>query len=147
MIVTDIAKYGQGGIVKPSEIATRQDIKLEYVKRLCNTTKSSGLLISVRGKNGGYMLAKTPEEILLLDIILASGESVKMTMCSMKTKDYPCNHKVGGAKCINHGIWGALTVYISHFFKNITLAELLKWLDEGQDYRYKILEKFNFIKS
>ena len=143
MILTDIAKYGNDGVVSPSDISDRQQIKLEYVKRLCNVIKNAGLLESFRGKGGGYKLLKKPEKTTLLDIILASGESVKMTMCSMKGKDYPCNHKQKGVKCLNHGVWGALTIYISHFFKNILLSELLIWLEEGEDYRQKILDKFN----
>ena len=73
MIITDIAKYGKNSIVKPADIATRQDIKLEYVKRLCNIAKRAKLLESARGKDGGYKLLKNPDEITLLDIVLASG--------------------------------------------------------------------------
>lgn len=142
MIITDIAMQGSGEIVKPRFIAERQDIDLSYVKRICNIYKNSGILNSMRGTNGGYKLIKNPKDLTILEIILASGESMKMTMCSMKGKDYPCLRKEGKMKCVNHGIWKALTIYTSHFFKNITLDELLVWLGEEGDYKDKILEKF-----
>jgi Rrf2 family protein len=146
MIITDIAMQGVNQIVKPKDIAARQDIDLSYVKRICNIYKNSGLLYSFMGANGGYKLIEDIKNLTMLEIILASGESVKMTMCSMKDKDYPCNRKKDKMKCVNHGIWKAFTIYTSHFFKNITLAELLIWLGEENDYKDKILEKI-FNKS
>jgi Rrf2 family iron-sulfur cluster assembly transcriptional regulator len=142
MILTDIAKYGNSEVVSPVDISERQQIKLEYVKRLCNFMKNAGFLESFRGKGGGYKLIKDPKDMTMFDIVLASGESVKMTMCSMKGKDYPCNHKQKGDRCLNHGVWGALTIYFSHFLKNITMEEMIVWLEEGGDYRQKILDKF-----
>ena len=94
------------------------------------------------GMTGGYKLINEPKDLTILEIILASGESVKMTMCSMKEKDYPCSRKKNNMKCVNHGIWKALTIHTANFFKNITLAELLIWLDEEGDYKDKILDKF-----
>ncbi len=135
----------QGGqIVNPAEIAQRQDITISYVKKLCNLYKNNNILDSVRGANGGYKLKN--DNFTILDIILASGESIKMTMCSMKDKDYPCSRKKDKLKCVNHGIWKALTTYVSHFFKNITLNELIEWLGQEGDYKDKILDKFFFMK-
>ncbi len=142
MIITDIAMQDRNVVVKPKDIALRQDIELSYVKRICNLYKNNGILESFLGSNGGYKLIKEAKDLTILDIILASGESVKMTMCSMKDKDYPCSRKRDKMKCVNHGIWKALTIHTSNFFKNITLAELLVWLSEEGDYKDKILEKF-----
>jgi Rrf2 family iron-sulfur cluster assembly transcriptional regulator len=142
MIITDIAMQNRNQIVKPKDIAMRQDIDLSYVKRICNLYKNNGILESFMGINGGYKLIKDRKDLTILEIILASGESIKMTMCSMKDKDYPCNRKQNKMKCVNHGIWKALTIHTSNFFKNITLEELIQWLNEDEDYKDKILEKF-----
>ena len=49
MIITDIAMQDRNVIVKPKDIALRQDIELSYVKRICNLYKNNGILESFLG--------------------------------------------------------------------------------------------------
>lgn len=61
-------KYGSGS-VQIKEIAKNQKVPIRYLEQLLLTLKRRGLVASVRGKHGGYTLAKHPSDISLLDII------------------------------------------------------------------------------
>ncbi|NTV99895.1 MAG: Rrf2 family transcriptional regulator [Oscillochloris sp.] len=63
-------RYGEGP-VQSEEIATRQGIPVNYLNQLLITMRRAGLIDSLRGPQGGHMLARSPELITLFDAILA----------------------------------------------------------------------------
>lgn len=62
--------YTSGERLQIRQIATRQNIPERYLEQLLLTLKQNGLVKSVRGPNGGYQLARDPQSITLLDIVL-----------------------------------------------------------------------------
>ncbi len=65
----ELAPYYQGGAVSLKEISERQNISRQYLEQIFNQLVKAGLVRSIRGKNGGYVLAKSPEETYASDII------------------------------------------------------------------------------
>jgi Rrf2 family cysteine metabolism transcriptional repressor len=63
-------RYGEGP-VQSDDIATRQGIPVNYLNQLLITMRRAGLLESLRGPQGGHMLARSPETISLLEILTA----------------------------------------------------------------------------
>jgi Rrf2 family protein len=63
-------RYGEGPI-QSDEIATRQGIPVNYLNQLLITMRRAGLIESLRGPQGGHMLARSPETISLLDLLIA----------------------------------------------------------------------------
>jgi Rrf2 family protein len=63
-------RYGEGP-VQSDDIATRQGIPVNYLNQLLITMRRAGLIDSLRGPQGGHMLARTPEAISLLEILAA----------------------------------------------------------------------------
>jgi Rrf2 family cysteine metabolism transcriptional repressor len=63
-------RYGEGP-VQSDDIATRQGIPVNYLNQLLIMMRRAGLLESLRGPQGGHMLARTPETITLLEILTA----------------------------------------------------------------------------
>lgn len=61
-------RYGEGP-VQSEEIARRQGIPVNYLNQLLITMRRAGLIESLRGPQGGHMLARSPETITLLDAI------------------------------------------------------------------------------
>jgi Rrf2 family cysteine metabolism transcriptional repressor len=61
-------RYGQGPI-QSDEIATRQGIPVNYLNQLLITMRRAGLIESLRGPQGGHMLARSPDTITLLDVL------------------------------------------------------------------------------
>jgi Rrf2 family iron-sulfur cluster assembly transcriptional regulator len=62
-----------------SQISQRQGISISYLEQIFLLLKKHNIVKSVKGPGGGYILAKTPNEITLSEILFASGEKVKMT--------------------------------------------------------------------
>ena len=67
--MVDIAANSQSGCVSLKSIAERTNLSESYLEQLIAPIKKAGLVKSVRGANGGYTLAKTPQEISVGDIL------------------------------------------------------------------------------
>lgn len=61
--------YKANGILKNREIAEKHEIPLKYLEQIINLLKKGGLLISIRGAEGGYKLARTGDEITIYEIL------------------------------------------------------------------------------
>jgi Rrf2 family transcriptional regulator, cysteine metabolism repressor len=67
--ILDLAFRYDQGLVQIKDIVARQNIPRNYLEQLLNLLQKSGLIRSVRGKQGGYELAFPPSKITLLDLI------------------------------------------------------------------------------
>ncbi len=77
--MVDLARHHGTGRRKTAEIAEEMDIPVSYLPQLLAELVRAGLVTSVAGRKGGYVLARTPEEISLLDAIeVADGPMVAM---------------------------------------------------------------------
>ncbi|GIX42846.1 MAG: AsnC family transcriptional regulator [Leptospiraceae bacterium] len=69
-IMIDLVKYyNSNTLVKSREISERQNIPIKYLEQIINNLRKCGLVISIRGAEGGYKLSKPPETITLYDIL------------------------------------------------------------------------------
>ncbi len=103
-----------------SLIAQKQNISLSYLEQLFNKLKKSNLVSSVKGPGGGYVLAKSPEQIKIFDII-AAVEPIKMTRCGHKK--ISC---LGGVKsrCQTHQLWCGLEENINNYLKSVSISDV-----------------------
>ena len=65
----DLAAYHGSRLVPLKEIAARQDIPRQYLEQIFNQLVKADIIKSVRGKHGGYTLARPPAEILASEVI------------------------------------------------------------------------------
>ncbi len=63
-------RYGQG-LIQSDEIARRQGIPVNYLNQMLITLRRAGLIESLRGPQGGHTLARPPEQISLLEALVA----------------------------------------------------------------------------
>ena len=82
MAMVDLAQHGNGAAVSLSDIAERQEISLSYLGQLFAKLRRSGLVKSVRGPGGGYLLAHHRDETRISDIILAVDEPIRAVRCT-----------------------------------------------------------------
>jgi Rrf2 family iron-sulfur cluster assembly transcriptional regulator len=75
MAMVDLASTSQGRPVSLADIAERQEISLSYLEQLFAKLRRGGLVSSVRGPGGGYLLGHTAEETRISDIILRASPS------------------------------------------------------------------------
>ncbi|WP_392552053.1 Fe-S cluster assembly transcriptional regulator IscR [Orbus wheelerorum] len=116
----DVALHSGQGPVSLAEISERQEISLSYLEQLFARLRKNGLVSSVRGPGGGYVLGRGLDEIAISAIVKAVDETVAATKCH---GEEGCQ---GGVKCLTHTLWNDLSERIDSFLNSITLSELVK---------------------
>ncbi|MFI4938161.1 MAG: Rrf2 family transcriptional regulator [Candidatus Berkiellales bacterium] len=114
----DLTLHEQEGPTTVARLAERQGISATYLERLTGQMRAKGLLKSVRGSKGGYILARRPEHITVADIIAAVNEGIDTTRCGGQAN---CHQ---GKVCLTHHLWDALNQEIFQFLEGITLSAL-----------------------
>ena len=115
----DLALHAHNGPTSLSDISQRQEISLSYLEQLFARLRRAGLVNSVRGPGGGYLLSQPAEEISVSKVIDAVNDSVDATRCQGLSD---CQQ---GDTCLTHHLWCELSVQIRHFFDEMTLAQLM----------------------
>jgi Rrf2 family iron-sulfur cluster assembly transcriptional regulator len=126
MAMADLAKNtgSDRAVARPislADIAARQEISLSYLEQLFARLRRGGLVKSVRGPGGGYLLAAAPEEMRIADIILAVDEPIRATRC-MPGSPRGCTGSQG--RCITHDLWEELGNHIHLFLNSVSLADV-----------------------
>ena len=122
MALADIAAFDKKNPVSLRDISLRQNISLLYLEQIFFRLKRNNIVKSIRGTNGGYILAKNPDQIKLGTILLAVDEKIKTVGCKKDSKK-GCNGKL--TKCITHNLWDELELHINTFFEKKKLSDLL----------------------
>ncbi|MDX7989103.1 Fe-S cluster assembly transcriptional regulator IscR [Xenorhabdus sp. 12] len=115
----DVALHSQEGPVPLADISERQGISLSYLEQLFSRLRKNGLVSSVRGPGGGYLLGRESSKIFVAEVISAVDESVDATRCQGKEG---CQ---GGDRCLTHALWRDLSDRITSFLSSISLEELV----------------------
>ena len=116
--------YGQGPVSLKS-VAQSQGLSENYLEQLMLPLRRAGLVKSIRGAQGGYMLGKAPEEITITDIITTVEGPIAVVDCLLadaESAEQAC-HKACG--CVTRGIWEKVCDSISEVLDSITLQTLL----------------------
>ena len=120
-ITNQAVQHGSDRAVPLSEIAERQHLSVAYLEQLFGKLREAGLVASVRGRSGGYRLARAAHEIVVVEVLEAVEEPTRMTRC-MGADTPGC---VGDARCLTHGLWSALGRHIHGFLAGVTLADVV----------------------
>tara|TARA_Y100001970_G_scaffold227016_1_gene280834 strand:- start:249 stop:656 length:408 start_codon:yes stop_codon:yes gene_type:complete len=123
MALADMARLNSNEPISLRDISIRQSISLQYLEQIFLKLKKYNLVKSIRGTNGGYVLAKNANNIKLSDIFLALDEKIKTIGCERQSKK-GCNGR--STKCITHNLWDELDLHINAFFENKKLEDLIK---------------------
>lgn len=123
MALVDLANSPVNTPKTLSEIAASQSISLSYLEQLFAKMRRRGVVKSVRGPGGGYVLAKPADKTRLSDVILAVDEPIKTTRCSPDT-GRGC--QPDGSRCATHELWDALRQHILGFLAQVSLADVVE---------------------
>lgn len=110
------------------EIAAAEGLSVPYAAKLMGVLRDSGLIDSVRGRSGGYRLARSPEEIGLGSLLLVLGEPLfdDANYCDRHAgaaADGVCVHK---GDCSLRTLWQTLEKWMRGTLNQITLADLVQ---------------------
>jgi len=121
MALVDLAYYSQGKPLALTEIATRQALPIAYLEQLFVKLRQQGFVVSTRGTQGGYALAREAEAIRIAEILEAIGEPIETTRCSKKSET-GCVGVTG--KCLTHALWAGLGRQMHNYLNSISLADV-----------------------
>lgn len=122
MAVVDLASMRAGRPVPLAEIAERQDISMSYLEQLFARLKRGGIVTSVRGPGGGYMLAAPAGAISVAEVVKAVEDNHGGLRCA-PTAPHEC-HGSGGPKCNTHGLWHMLAQEMERVLASVSLADV-----------------------
>jgi Rrf2 family iron-sulfur cluster assembly transcriptional regulator len=122
MALVDLASHSNGRPVALADISQRQEISLSYLEQLFAKVRRNGLVKSVRGPGGGYLLARSAEDTRISDAIMAVDEPIRATRCKPNTGTGCQSDK---SRCLTHDLWEELTHQIHLFLSSVSLADVV----------------------
>jgi Rrf2 family protein len=120
-MMVDLACHFKDKPVFLKDIAARENISEKYLSLIVIPLRSAGLIRSIRGARGGYILARSPEAISLRDIVEAVDGETCLVHC-VKKPDI-CNR---ASTCTTRDLWVFLGDKINETLESVTLAQLAK---------------------
>jgi Rrf2 family iron-sulfur cluster assembly transcriptional regulator len=121
MAMVDLASHSKGNPVALADIAERQEISLSYLEQLFAKLRKGGLVKSVRGPGGGYLLAYGLADTRISDIILAVDEPIRATRCQAGS---PTGCRSNKSRCLTHDLWEELGNQIHLYLSSVSLADV-----------------------
>lgn len=129
-IMIDLGEHNSGEYIRLKDISKRQGITLKYLEQIMPMLTKAGYVKSCRGNNGGYLLAKKPEEYIIGDILRTTEGNLVPIPC---LADVP-NQCDRFEQCTTLAFWDGLNKAINSYIDKYTLADLMK----GQEGMYHI---------
>lgn len=120
--VLDIAMHADSEAVALSSIATRQHISISYLEQLISKLKKAGIVNSIRGAQGGYILARPAEEISVGDILRCLEGNLNPVECSEILGGSCTDSDV----CVTKFVWKRISDSISQAVDGLMLSELVE---------------------
>ena len=130
-----LVEEGGGAPVQLSAIATTQRVPPKYLELIMLELKKAGLVKSTRGPKGGYMLARTPDEISFGEVVRAMEGPIALVSCASVNYYAPCGDCHDEATCAIRKAFAILRDQSTQLLEGISLAEASGWEEslEGAD--------------
>ena len=129
--MSDLCSHSRNSEPVPvSDIASRQNIPVNYLEQLFGKLRRGGLLESVRGAQGGYLLARKAGEITIADILQALGEPFIFGSCQTEKG---CEN---APACPTFSLWKKVKGSVDEILESTTLEDIV-------DERITLLESLS----
>ncbi|MFA5292856.1 MAG: Rrf2 family transcriptional regulator [Phycisphaerae bacterium] len=130
----ELAIAHNAGPLQIKVIAERQNISNKYLEQLVSMLKTAGLVRSIRGPHGGYVLSRPPEEIELSDVF-RTLEGPVLTVECVENENLCQSH----ADCATRNLWVQMNDAILGVLENKTLRDLVEMAEkEKRSMSYQI---------
>lgn len=116
----ELARCRGDSPVLMSTLAEREGLSRKYLHALLTALKSAGLVQSVRGAGGGFVLSRDPSEMRLSEILGALEGPVSLVDCVVDKR--ACSRASG---CTARGVWQELSRAIDSMLDSMTLEDLI----------------------
>ena len=131
-MLIDLAEHKENGYISLKDIAKRQQISKKYLEQIIPIFNHTGMLLTNRGAQGGYKLARKPEQYTVAEVLRLTEGSIAPVACL----DQDPNECERSAECVTLPIWQGLYDVITEYLEGITLQDILDKEQErhGNDY-------------
>lgn len=121
-VLIDLAEHQNGRHMPMKEVASRQDISLNYIERIMPVLTKAKLVEGIHGKGGGYRLTKAPEQYRVGEILrLTEGDLAPVACIGCEAEE--CSRI---DQCRTYSMWDKFYAITNEYFDSITLADLMK---------------------
>lgn len=120
-----LALHDPGQPMTVQQVAVNEGLTPEYAGKLLNLLRQQGLVDSVRGRNGGFVLTRTASDINLAQIVSALSNQ-------LFDAEYCERHSGAGEVCVHETacalrpVWSTLSEHVNQLLESITLADLMR---------------------
>lgn len=120
--LADLAILGPDNLASLTDIAKRQNVSLPYLEQLFVKLRRGKLVVSTRGANGGYRLARAPSEIRVVDVLSAVDENIDALY-----KGAGVSGGVSGsrAQSVTNRLWEGLSAHVYVFLHQTRLSDVV----------------------
>lgn len=125
--VVFLAQQPKNEIVLKKDICRTQDVTPAFLTKILQPLIKAGIVSSQRGVGGGFLLARDPNEITLLDILQAEEGQLKLNHCLVDTN--LCHRD---AYCSAHEVWYEAQTEMAEVLKRYSVADMVRRQAEKQ---------------
>lgn len=133
-LMLDMAQHYREGPIQLGDIAKRQDVSVKYLEQIIIPLKKAHYIESVRGRKGGHVLTKPPEEITVGEIVALLEERTSLVECA---EDATVCERAD--LCPTRLLWKEASEAMFDHLEALTLADLV---ERGKAMESK---KFNHV--
>lgn len=120
-LMIDLAEHDDGSLISLRDVAERQGISAKYLEQIVGLLSKAGLLRSGRGPQGGYRLARAPEEYTMGEILRLTEGNLAPVSC-LEDRENQCERC---NECATLDFWAGLYAAINQYIDRFTLADLV----------------------
>lgn len=120
-IMTDLAQHIDEGYISLKSISERQQVSMKYLESIVATLNRAGFVNSLRGKDGGYKLARKPQEYSVGEIVKLTEGSLAAVSC-MESCGSSCSQ---ADHCLTLPVWRNLDKLIYDYLSSVSLQDLI----------------------
>ena len=120
-LMLDLAIHSEGSAVPLRDVAQRQEISDKYLEQIVTQLSRAGLVRSVRGAGGGYLLTRTPEGYTVGEILRVLEGSLAPVSCA---DGVGCCERAD--RCVTVEVWRVIQAAVDGVVDHLTLADLVR---------------------
>ena len=122
-LMLDVALNSHGTAVPLRDVAQRQDISDKYLEQIVTQLSRAGLVRSVRGAGGGYLLTREPQDYTVGEILRVLEGNLAPVSCADSHDVCRCCR---ADKCVTVDLWRDIQAAVSGVVDHVTLADLVQ---------------------
>lgn len=123
-MMLDLAQQDPEAYVSLKSVALRQGISIKYMEAIAAHLNKAGLVLSQRGKEGGYRLARPAAEISVADVLHSAEGSLAAVAClELDGQGGAACERAG--QCLTLPLWRKLDTMMDDFLSGVTVQDVL----------------------